>query len=59
VESVEKTVEPVEKTKEHFSIVVATRSVRELKGLFQHKGSRPVSIKEMNAAIARRASRSR
>jgi antitoxin PrlF len=42
-----------------FAIVVATRSVRELKGMFQNKRRKPVSIEEMNAAIARRAAESR
>lgn len=52
-------VEFVEQEKGQFAIVAATRSVRELKGLFQGKRSRPVSIEEMNAAIAKRASESR
>jgi antitoxin PrlF len=52
-------VEFVEQEKGQFAIVAATRSVRELKGLFQGKRSKPVSIEEMNAAIARRASGSR
>lgn len=42
-----------------FAIVAATRSVRELKGMFQNKRRKPVSIEEMNAAIARRAAESR
>jgi len=42
-----------------FAIVAATRSVQELKGRFQGKRGKPVSIEEMNAAIARRASGSR
>ncbi len=49
-------VEFVEVEKGQFAIVAATRSVQELKGLFQGKRSKPVSIEEMNAAIARRAS---
>ena len=52
-------VELVEMEKGQFAIVAATRSVRELKGRFQGKRSKPVSIEEMNAAIARRASGSR
>ena len=52
-------IEFVEVEKGQFAIVAATRSVRELKGLFQDKRSKPVSIEEMNAAIARRASGSR
>lgn len=52
-------IEFVEVEKGQFAIVVATRSVQELKGLFRGKRSKPVSIEEMNAAIARRASGSR
>ena len=42
-----------------YAKVAATRSVRELNGILYRKGRKPVSIEEMNAAIARRASRSR
>lgn len=49
----------VEQEKGQFAIVAATRSVHELKGLFQRARRKPVSIEEMNAAIARRATRSR
>lgn len=49
-------VEFVEMDKGQFAMIAATRSVRELKGLFRGKRSRPVSIEEMNAAIAKRAS---
>jgi AbrB family looped-hinge helix DNA binding protein len=52
-------VEFVEVEKGKFAIIASTRSVQELKGLFQGKRSKPVSIEEMNAAIARRASGSR
>lgn len=52
-------VEFVEQGEGQFAIVPATRSVRELKGLLQRKQSKPVSIEEMNSAIARRASGSR
>jgi antitoxin PrlF len=52
-------VEFVEQEKGRFAIIAATRSVQELKGLFRDKRSKPVSIEEMNAAIARRASGSR
>ncbi len=52
-------VEFVEQGKGQFALVAATRSVQELKGLFQRKRGKPVSIDEMNAAIARRASESR
>jgi len=38
-----------------FAIVAATRSVQELKGRFQSKRRKPVTIEEMNAAIAKRA----
>ncbi|MGA9476007.1 MAG: AbrB/MazE/SpoVT family DNA-binding domain-containing protein [Terriglobales bacterium] len=49
----------VEQAKGQFAIVPANRSIRELKGLFQGKRSKPVSIEEMNAAIRKRAARSR
>jgi len=49
-------IEFVEVEKGQFAIVAATRSVQELKGLFRGKRSKPVSIEEMNAAIAKRAS---
>jgi antitoxin PrlF len=52
-------VEFVEQEKGQFVIIPATRSIQELKGLFQGKRSKPVSIEEMNAAIAKRASGSR
>ena len=52
-------IEFVEVAKGQFTIIPATRSIRELKGLFRGKRSRPVTIEEMNAAIARRASNSR
>lgn len=41
-----------------FEVVAATRSVRELKGMLG-KVERPVSIEEMNRAIARQGARSR
>ena len=50
-------VEFVELEKGQFAIVAATRSVRELKGMIR-KPKRPVSIEEMDAAIAWGASRS-
>jgi antitoxin PrlF len=52
-------IEFVEVNKGQFAIVAATRSVRELKGLFRGKRTKPVSIEEMNAAITKRASGSR
>jgi antitoxin PrlF len=52
-------VEFVEQGKRQFAIVAATRSVQELKGLFKGNRSKPVSIEEMNAAIAKRAAGSR
>jgi antitoxin PrlF len=52
-------VEFVEQGEGQFVLVAATRSVRELKGLFRGKRKRPVSIEEMNAAIGRRGSGSR
>jgi AbrB family looped-hinge helix DNA binding protein len=52
-------VEFIETEKGQFAIVAATRSVQELNGLFYRKGRKPVSIDEMNAAIAKGAARSR
>jgi antitoxin PrlF len=52
-------IEFVEAEKGQFAIVAATHSVQELKGLFQGRRSKAVSIEEMNAAIAKRASGSR
>ena len=52
-------IEFVEVEKGQFAIIAATGSVRELKGQFQGKRNKPVSIQEMNAAIAKRASGSR
>jgi antitoxin PrlF len=49
----------VEVGKGEFNIVAATRSVKELKGLFRGRRRKPVSIEEMNASIAEGASRSR
>lgn len=52
-------IEFVEIDKGKFAIVPATRSIQELKGIFQDRRRKPVSIEEMNAAIAHRASGSR
>ena len=52
-------IEFVEVEKGQFAIVAATRSVKELNGLFRDRRRKPVSIEEMNAAIRKRASRSR
>jgi AbrB family looped-hinge helix DNA binding protein len=52
-------VEFVELKKGQFAFVPATRSVRDLEGLFRGKRSKPVSLEEMNAVIRRRASESR
>ena len=52
-------VEFVEQEKGQFAIVAATRSIRELKGFLPRKRSKAVSVEEMNAVIARRASESR
>ncbi len=52
-------VEFVEIEKGRFAIIAATRPVRELKGMFQDKRRKPVTIEEMNASIARRATESR
>jgi antitoxin PrlF len=48
-----------ETDKSQFVMIAATRSVRELKGMFRRKRSNPVSIEEMSSAIAKRASMSR
>lgn len=52
-------IEFVETEKGQFAIVAATRSVRELDGLFRGRRKKPVTIEEMNAAVAEGASRSR
>ncbi|MHB8216488.1 MAG: AbrB/MazE/SpoVT family DNA-binding domain-containing protein [Candidatus Sulfotelmatobacter sp.] len=52
-------IEFVEVGKGEFNIVAATRSVRELSGILYRKGRKPVSIEEMNTAIAKGAARSR
>ena len=52
-------IEFVEVGKGEFNIVAATRSVRDLNGMLYRRGRKPVSIVEMNAAIAKGASRSR
>jgi len=52
-------IEFVEVGKGEFNIVAATRSVRELSGMLYRKGRKPVSLEEMNAAIAKGAARSR
>lgn len=49
-------IEFVEVDEGNFQLIPATRSIKELEGRYQGKVSRPVSIEEMNAAIARRAS---
>jgi AbrB family looped-hinge helix DNA binding protein len=52
-------IEFVEVGQGEFNIVAATRSVKELNGMLYRKGRKPVSIEEMNAAIAKGAARSR
>ena len=52
-------VEFVEIEKAKFAIVPATCSIRELEGRYYVKERKPVSTEEMNAAIARRAAKSR
>lgn len=52
-------IEFVELEKNKFAIVPATRSIRELEGRYYDKQRKPVTVEEMNAAIARRATRSR
>lgn len=49
-------IEFVETEKGQFAIIPTNRSVRELDGMFKGRRKRPVTIEEMNAAIARRAS---
>lgn len=50
-------IEFVELQKGQFAIIPATRSLKELKGMFRHKRKkRAVTVDEMNAAIARGAS---
>jgi antitoxin PrlF len=52
-------VEFVEVEKNKVAIIPATRSIRELEGRFYDKRRKPVTIEEMNAAIARQAAKSR
>ena len=49
-------IEFVEVEEGKFQLMPATRSVKELEGRYQGKVSRPITIDEMNAAIARGAS---
>jgi len=49
----------VELEKGAFTIIAANRSVQELKGLFKGRRKRAVTLKEMDAAIARAAARSK
>ena len=42
-----------------YTIVPATGSIRDLKGLFRGRRAKPVSLEEMDRAIAKGASRSR
>ncbi|HET8826002.1 MAG TPA: AbrB/MazE/SpoVT family DNA-binding domain-containing protein [Terriglobales bacterium] len=42
-----------------FAIVAATRSIKELKGIFRGRRRKPVSIEEMDRAIGRHLSQSR
>jgi antitoxin PrlF len=52
-------VEFVEVKKGEFVIVPVTRSLRELNGMFKGRRSRPATIDEMDAAIARGSAGSR
>ncbi len=52
-------VEFVESRKGEFSFIPATSTVRELKGLFRGRRTKPVSLQEMDRSIAKGASRSR
>jgi antitoxin PrlF len=49
----------VETEKGQFTIVPATGSIRELKGLFRGRRSKPVSLEEMDRAITKGTARSR
>lgn len=48
-------IEFVEVDEGKFQLMPATQSIKELEGRYRGKVSKPVSIEEMNAAIARRA----
>jgi len=52
-------IEFIEVAKGEFAIVAASHSVKELNGILRSRRGKPVSIEEMNAAVAKRASRSR
>jgi antitoxin PrlF len=52
-------VEFVEIEKGQVLVVPATRSIRELNGMFRGRVKKPVTIEEMDEAIAQRASESR
>jgi antitoxin PrlF len=52
-------VEFVELRKGEFAIVALTRSLRELDGMFMGRRSKPASIAEMDAAIAKGVAESR
>jgi bifunctional DNA-binding transcriptional regulator/antitoxin component of YhaV-PrlF toxin-antitoxin module len=52
-------IEFVETAKREVVLVPATRSVRELNGIFKGRRSTPVAIEEMNEAIAQSAAKSR
>ncbi len=52
-------IEFVEIGEKEFSIVPATGSIRELNGLFKRRRNKPVSLAEMDRAIAKGAARSR
>jgi len=52
-------IEFVEVEEGKFQFMPATRSIRDLKGMFYHPARKPVSIEEMNAAIAKRAAESK
>jgi len=49
-------IEFVELSEGQFVIMAATKSIRDLEGLFRGRRSKPVSVEEMNAAISQRAS---
>lgn len=49
----------VELEKGQFALMAATSSIRELKGRYRDPKRAPASVDEMNAAIRKRAARSR
>lgn len=52
-------IEFVQTARGEFTVIAATRSVKEMKGMLYRKGQKAISIEEMNAGIAKGAARSR